>query len=109
SEQYRASLDNVPHACHTEWMDQPATITPYATRASIKVLANEPLINAFRDGRDVLEWRDVVKAKQLKDLGPPEDVEYIERERHSVAVHEACHAVVAYRVRHHLTIDIATI
>src|SRR5207302_10466178 len=52
---------------------------------------------------------DVVKAKQLKDLGPPEDVEYIERERHAVAVHEACHAVVAYRVRHHLTIDIATI
>ena len=24
-------------------------------------------------------------------------------------MHEACHAVVAYRVRHHLTIDIATI
>src|SRR5207247_3065088 len=43
------------------------------------------------------------------ELGPPEDVEYIERERHAVAVHEACHAVAAYRVRHHLTIDIATI
>lgn len=40
---------------------------------------------------------------------PPEDVEYIERERHAVAVHEACHAVAAYRVRQHLTIDIATI
>ena len=51
----------------------------------------------------------MVKAKQLKDLGPPEDVEYIERERHAVAVHEACHAVTAFRVRRHLTIDIATI
>ena len=51
----------------------------------------------------------MIKAKQLKDLGPPEDVEYIERERHAVAVHEACHAVAAYRVRRHLTIDIATI
>jgi len=50
-----------------------------------------------------------VHAKQLKDLGPPEDVEYIERERHAVAVHEACHAVVAYRTRHHMEIDIATI
>ena len=50
-----------------------------------------------------------MRAKQLKDLGPPEDVEYIERERHAVAVHEACHAVVAYRTRHHMEIDIATI
>ena len=36
-------------------------------------------------------------------------MEYIERERHAVAVHEACHAVVAYRTRHHMEIDIATI
>ena len=50
-----------------------------------------------------------MKAKQLKDLGPPEDVEYIERERHAVAVHEACHAVVAYRTRQHMEIDLATI
>ena len=48
-------------------------------------------------------------AKQLKELGPAENVEYIERERHAVAVHEACHAVVAYRTRHHLEIDIATL
>jgi cell division protease FtsH len=70
---------------------------------------NESLINAIREGRDVVGWGDVVKAKQLKDLGPPEDVEYIERERHATALHEACHAVVAYRIRHHLVIDIATI
>ena len=70
---------------------------------------NEALINAIRESRDVVTWGDIVKAKQLKDLGPPEDVEYIERERHATALHEACHAVVAYRVRHHLVIDIATI
>jgi ATP-dependent Zn protease len=70
---------------------------------------NEALIVAIRNGRDVITWRDVVQAKQLKDLGPPEDVEYIERERHATALHEACHAVVAYRARHHLVIDIATI
>ena len=51
----------------------------------------------------------MIKAKQLKELGPPEDVEYIERERHAVAVHEACHAVIAYRTRQHMEIDIATI
>src|SRR5207302_3625918 len=76
---------------------------------TIKDLVNESLINAIRHDRDVITWRDVIQAKQLKDLGPPEDVEYIERERHAVAVHEACHAVMAYRIRKHLTIDIATI
>ena len=47
----------------------------------------------------MITWPDVIKAKQLKELGPPEDVEYIERERHAVAVHEACHALVAFLTR----------
>ena len=51
----------------------------------------------------------MLEAKRLKELGPPEEVEYVERERHAVAVHEACHAVVAYKVRKHLEIDLATI
>ena len=106
---YQGYLDKVPHQLTGAEVDRLATITPYATGASIKDLVNEALINAIRDGREVITWRDIVKAKQLKDLGPPEDVEYIERERHAVAVHEACHAVVAYRVRRHLIIDIATI
>ncbi len=66
------------------------TSRPHRTR-SLQDLATSPL------------------AKQLKELGPPEDVEYIERERHAVAVHEACHAVVAHRTRRHTEIDIATI
>ncbi|MDP8957181.1 MAG: AAA family ATPase [Actinomycetota bacterium] len=106
---YEGYLDKVRHKLTAEEIDKLATITPYATGATIKDMINEALINAIRNGREVIEWRDVIKAKQLKDLGPPEDVEYIERERHAVAIHEACHAVVAYRIRQHLTIDIATI
>jgi cell division protease FtsH len=106
---YEGYFNKVRHELGAEEIDQLATITPYATGASIKDLVNESLINSIREGRDAIIWKDVVKAKQLKDLGPPEDVEYIERERHSVAVHEACHAVAAYRIRQHLTIDIATI
>src|SRR5262249_14286078 len=60
-------------------------------------------------GRDSITWKDVIKAKQLKELGPSEDVEYIERERHAVAVHEACHATLAWATRRHMEIDIATI
>ncbi len=108
---YQGYLAKVPARPHRRrQIDKLATITPYATGATIKDLVNEALINAIRDGTTrSSSGRDVIKAKHLKDLGPPEDVEYIERERHAVAVHEACHAVVAYRVRHHLTIDIATI
>ena len=87
------------HELTDEQIDKLATITPYATGATIKDTVNEALIIAIRDGRDVITYQDVIKAKQLKELGPPEDVEYIERERHAVAIHEACHAVVAYRTR----------
>jgi ATP-dependent Zn protease len=106
---YQGYLDKVKHHLSDHEIDRLATITPYATGATIKDMVNESLINAIRDGRDSIMWKDVVKAKQLKDLGPPEDVEYVERERHAVAIHEACHAVVAYRSKQHLTIDIATI
>ena len=106
---YQGYFAKVPTEVTDEQVDKLATMTPYATGASIKDLVNEALIVAVRDGRDVITWPDVIKAKQLKQLGPPEDVEYIERERHAVAVHEACHAIIAYRTRRHLEIDIATI
>ncbi|MBA3267286.1 MAG: AAA family ATPase, partial [Acidimicrobiia bacterium] len=106
---YEGYLAKVRHELAPADVDKLATITPYATGATIKDMVNEALINAIRAGRDAITWSDVIKAKHLKDLGPPEDVEYIERERHAVAVHEACHAVTAYRVRQHMTIDIATI
>jgi len=106
---YSGYLDKTKHELDAEQIDKLATITPYATGATIKDMVNEALITAIRDGRDSVTWRDIIKAKQLKELGPAENVEYIERERHAVAVHEACHAVVAYRTRHHMEIDIATI
>jgi cell division protease FtsH len=106
---YEGYLAKVRHELTDEQIDKLAVITPYATGATIKDMVNEALISAIRDGRDVITWADIIKAKQLKELGPPEDVEYIERERHAVAVHEACHAVVAYRSRQHMEIDIATI
>jgi ATP-dependent Zn protease len=90
-------------------IDKLATITPYFSGASIKDIVNEGLVNALRDGRDVVSFSDIVRAKQVKQHGLPDDHEYIERERHSVAVHEACHAVVAYHLRRHEIIDMATI
>jgi ATP-dependent Zn protease len=106
---YEGYLNKVANDLTPDQIDKLATVTPYATGATIKDLVNEALILSIKDGRDHISWPDVLRAKQLKELGLPEDVEYVERERHAVAVHEACHAVVAYRVRHHLQIDVATI
>lgn len=106
---YEGYLGKVRHQLTPEQIEKLAVITPYTTGAKVKDLINEALINAIRNGRDAVTWQDVIWAKHFKELGPPEDVEYIERERHAVAVHEACHAVAAYRVRRHMSIDLATI
>jgi ATP-dependent Zn protease len=106
---YQGYLEKISHSLSAEEIEKLAIITPYATGATIKDLVNESLIMAIRNGRTSVTWTDVLKAKQLKQLGPSEDVEYIERERHATAVHEACHAVTAYLVRKHMDIDIATI
>ncbi len=106
---YQGYLAKISHSLSEAEVEKLAVITPYATGATIKDLVNESLIMAIRNGRTSVTWSDVLKAKQLKQLGPSEDVEYIERERHATAIHEACHAVMAYKVRRHLDIDIATI
>ncbi len=90
-------------------IDKLATMTPYATGASIQDMVNEALVIAIRDGREEINWADVTRAKQLKEHGLPDDSEYVNRERHAVAIHEACHAVAAYRTRRHMVIDMATI
>jgi ATP-dependent Zn protease len=106
---YEGYFSRVSHAVTDEEMDHLATITPYATGATIKDLVNESLIAALRDGRATISWADVLKAKLAKSVGPSEGVEYIERERHAVALHEACHAVVSYLVQTRNVIDTATI
>jgi ATP-dependent Zn protease len=106
---YEGYFAKVSHEVDAEQMDHLATITPYATGATIKDLVNESLIVALRDGRTTITRADVLKAKLAKSVGPSEGVEYIERERHAVALHEACHAVISYLVQKRNVIDTATI
>ena len=106
---YQGYFSKISNELSAADIEKLAMITPYATGASMKDLVNESLIVALRRGREAITWPDVLEAKRLKELGPPEDVEYIDPERHATAVHEACHAVVAYRCKVHLEIDLATI
>jgi cell division protease FtsH len=106
---YEGYFGKVAHDIGADQIDHLATITPYATGATIKDLVNESLIVALRDGRTTITWPDVLKAKLAKSVGPSEGVEYIERERHAVALHEACHAVISHLVQKRNVIDTATI
>jgi ATP-dependent Zn protease len=106
---YEGYLAKVKHQLTQEQVERLAHMTPYATGASIKDLVNEALISAIQDHRDTITWPDILEAKHLKSLGLTADHELIAADRHGVAIHEACHAVVAYRTRKHLEIDMATI
>nr|MBA3302485.1 AAA family ATPase [Acidimicrobiia bacterium] len=106
---YEGYLAKVKHQLTDEQVDKLAVMSPYASGAAVKDMVNEALVTAVRDGREVITWPDIIRAKQLKEHGAPDDAEYVERERHATAVHEACHAVAAFRLRRHATIDLATI
>ena len=106
---YKGYLAKVKHELTEEQIDRLAVMSPQATGATIKDTVNEALTQAIKDGREVISWADVLRARVIKEHGLPDDHEHIERERHSVALHEACHAVVAYRLRRNMAIDIATI
>ena len=90
-------------------LESSAVISPYATGASIKNMVNEALIHAIEEDRDTITWPDILAAKHVEQHGLPDEWEYIDRERHAVAIHEACHAVAFYRLSTRTTIDVATI
>ncbi len=107
---YDGYLAKVRHQLTPDEVDRLATMTPYATGAKIKDTVNEALINAIRDGREVITWSDIIKAKQLKEHGLADDFRYVEHERHAIAVHEACHALAVGKLcGAHRMIDVATI
>lgn len=108
-ETFRNYLNRIEHELTEAQIEQLATVSPYATGATIKDTVNEALVIAIRDGRSTVSYADVVKAKSLKQHGLPDGGAYVDRERHSVAIHEACHAVAMYHLQHTSVIDVATI
>jgi ATP-dependent Zn protease len=106
---FEGYLAKVRHELTPEHLDRLAVMSPEATGATIKDTVNEALVQAVKDGREVITWQDMLRARVIKEYGLPDDHEHIERERHSIALHEACHAVVAYRMQRGRMIDLATI
>ena len=106
---YEGYFDKVHHQLTADDIDKLATITPYATGATIKDLVNEALIVAIRSGREAIYVAGRHQGEAAEGPRPARGRRVHRAQRHATALHEACHAVVAYRVRHHLVIDIATI
>lgn len=106
---YEGYFAKIKHTLSADDIDRLSVMTPYSTGASIKDLVNEALLVALREGREIVTWNDVVRARYLRKVGEHEHVNYIERERHAIAIHEASHAVAAYLRRKDLVIDFVSI
>jgi len=106
---FQGYFAKIRHTVTPPEIDRLATMTPGATGASVKDLVNEAVLVALREKRDVVTWADVLQARYLRRVGEHEQVEFIERERHAVAIHEACHAVTAYLKRRAMEIDFVSI
>jgi cell division protease FtsH len=76
-------------------IDRLAKATVGYSPAQIRMLINEGLIFAERDGRDALAYDDIAKAKLHNDVGLADPVVYHPDEKRATAIHEAGHAVSA--------------
>ena len=79
-----------------ERRDQLAGQTLGYTPVMIEHLLDEALVTALREGRDGFGWTDLQQARLNGEVGVRNPVPYTDRERLTVATHEAGHATVAY-------------
>ncbi len=100
---------------HTGDLDDPAqrdslAATTYGySPVMLEHLLDEALIWALRRGADRLNWGDIQKAKMGTELGLAQPVEYAERERRTIATHEAGHATVAWLMAPGRTLEVLSI
>jgi len=89
---------------HVPELDDPARRDALAAQAlgyspvMIEHIFDEALVWALRRGATALDWADIQQAKMTEEIGLKQPVEYAERERQTIATHEAGHATVAFLV-----------
>src|SRR5207245_2873297 len=71
------------------------------TPIEIKTIINEALIVAHDDGRDFLNYRDWLQARDARQLGIKQPIQTMSpADRRAIAYHEAGHAVAARHLHH---------
>ena len=81
-----------------EFRDTLAATTAGYSPVMLEHLLDEALVWALRRGSEQLSWEDLQKAKMTTELGLAQPVTYAERERVTIATHEAGHATTAWLV-----------
>lgn len=89
--------------------DRIAAATNGWTPVMIEHLLDEALVNALRRGAPAMSYLDVEQARITELVGIGHPVTYTEREQRLIATHEAGHAVVAWLVAPHRTLEVLTI
>ena len=89
--------------------DQLAASTYGYSPVMIEHLLDEALVWALRRGAERLSWDDIQKAKMTTELGLAQPVTYAEKERETIATHEAGHATVAWLVAPERNLEVLSI
>ncbi|HEV7679894.1 MAG TPA: AAA family ATPase [Candidatus Dormibacteraeota bacterium] len=100
-------LNKVAHAPID--IERVARATSGYSPARIRNIINEALIFALQDGRSALTYDDIWKAKLIDEVGLVEPVEYSDRVKAAVAIHEAGHAITSYFLRPWQPVQIVTV
>ncbi|HLH47287.1 MAG TPA: AAA family ATPase, partial [Acidimicrobiales bacterium] len=89
--------------------DALAAMTFGYSPVSLERLLDEALVWALRRGSDRLGWEDVQRAKMTTELGVAQPASLVERERLTVATHEAGHATVAWLLAPERSLEVLSI
>ncbi len=95
---YLARKRHAPELDQSEYRDTLAATTFGYSPVMLEHLLDEALVWALRRGADSLSWEDLQRAKMTAELGLAQPVIYAERERVTIATHEAGHATTAWLV-----------
>jgi len=92
-----------------EQRDQLASVTQGYTPVMIEHVFDEALVNAMRRGDEMMNRRDVERARLVEEVGMGQPVAYTDHEARLIATHESGHATVAWLVAPYRRLEVLTI
>ena len=93
---YLGKVSHEPDLDSPKRRDELARITNGYSPAMIEQVCSMALTYAHSNGRMEASWPDMVEAITTIESGTAQNIDYINEETRSVAIHEAGHAVAAY-------------
>jgi len=92
-----------------EFVGRLARKAVYKTPSDINNIVQEAALISSREGKDAIDYRDLMDAMDRIDLGFKHKIKMTERQRRMTAYHESGHAVVMYYLHPDHDVSYATI